>query len=311
AGRFDGGWQFRFEPKFDESGVELEEAWVGKEFRDGKDLVRLGRMKAPFGLEETRSRRHIHFPRFSVLNQFSPAEDHGVFVTGQEGRFEFGYALYNGTGGADEDSEKDVALQGIWHGKGSASTWELGAALTFGRQGQDVGGDGIKNASGMPVLEFAGGSMLDGDRTRLQLEGAWFHGPLMVQAEVLAMRQEATGGGAAETLGVRGFYLDVARTLTGEAMDFHGVASPDESWILALRASSLTFDSDWETPGILTAGTYTDSIESLSLGLNYVPNSHVIVRHAWSHSWYGDTVTRDGAAIDDEGMFTVELQLHF
>ena len=29
-------------------------------------------------------------------------------------------------------------------------------------------------------------TVLDGDRTRLQLEGAWFHGPFMVQAEALA-----------------------------------------------------------------------------------------------------------------------------
>ncbi len=314
AGRFDGGWRFRFEPKFDNSGVELEEAWVGREMLDGEALLRLGRMKAPFGLEEARSRRHIHFPRFSILNQFSPAEDHGLFVTGNAGRFEYGYAIYNGTGGSEQDSGKDIALRGMWHSdpqQASDSSWQLGTSLTFGKQGQAVGGDVIKNASGQGVLEFAPGTGLDGDRLRLNLEAAWFSGPLMVQAELLSVQQEMTGGGASEDVSLHGFYVDIARSLDGNKLDFHGLQAPDDSWLLALRLSSLQISDELATPGLLTAGTYSDSIDSVSLGLNYIPNSHMIIRNAWTHSWYGDTVTLGGAPVDDEGMFTVEMQLHF
>ncbi|MDF1838543.1 MAG: porin [Planctomycetota bacterium] len=314
AGQFDGGWRFRFEPKFDDSGVELEEAWVGREIFDGEALLRLGRMKAPFGLEELRSRRHIHFPRFSILNQFSPAEDHGLFVTGREGRFEYGMAVYNGTGGSEQDDGKDIALSGMWHSANpidSKANWQVGAALTYGKQGQSVGGDPIKNASGQPVLEFAPGAELDGDRLRLALQGAWFSGPLMIQAEALSVQQEVTGGGASEDMDLHGFYVDIARSLTGNDLDFGGVHDPDDSWLLALRLSSLQIGDDLETPGLLTPGTYADSIDSVSLGLHWIPGSHMIVRHAWTHSWYGDTVTIDGADVDDEGMFTVELQLHF
>ncbi len=314
AGRFDGGWRFRFEPKFDDSGVELEEAWVGRELLDGDALLRLGRMKAPFGLEEARSRRHIHFPRFSVLNQFSPAEDHGLFVTGNSGRFEYGYAIYNGTGGEEEDSGKDIALRGMWHSSpdhASGASWQLGTSLTFGKQEQAVGGDVIKNTSGQEVLRYAPGTMLDGDRLRLNLEAAWFAGPLMLQAELLGVQQEMTGGGASEDVSLHGFYLDIARSLGGNNLDFHGIQDPDDSWLVALRLSSLQVSDDLNAAGLLSAGTYTDSIDSVSLGLNYVPSSHIIIRNAWTHSWYGDTVTVDGVPVDDEGMFTVELQLHF
>ena len=311
AGRFDGGWRFRFEPKFDESGVELEEAWVGRELLDGDALLRLGRMKAPFGLEEIRSRRHIHFPRFSILNQFSPAEDHGVFVTGESGRFEYGYAVYNGTGGAEEDSGKDVALHGMWHSEaGGASAWQVGAAATFGRQDRAVGGDGISNAGGREVLEFAAGTMLDGDRLRLGLEGAWFHGPLMVQGELLSVTQEMSNAGA-EDVTISGFYVDVARTLTGEDLDFGGVADPKDSWVAAMRVSSLAFSDDLDGSGLLVGGTFADRIDSVSLGLNYVPNAHMILRSAWTHSWYEETVSIGGESVDDEGLLTLELQLHF
>ena len=314
AGRFDGGWRFRFEPKFDDSGVELEEAWVGREIFDGSAVARLGRMKAAFGLEEIRSRRHIHFPRFSVLNQFSPAEDHGLFVTGQSGRFEYGYSIYNGTGGAEQDSGKDIALHGMWHSPEASpaeASWQLGAALTYGKQGQDVGGDIIKNASGQSVHEFAGGTQLDGDRLRLGLEAAWFSGPLMLQAEYLSVQQEMSGGGASEDVSIQGFYLDIAHSLTGNSLDFHGLEAPNDSWLIALRLSSLQISDELATPGLLTAGTFADSIDSVSLGLNWIPNSHMIIRNAWTHSWYGDTVTIGGQPVDDEGMFTVEFQLHF
>ncbi|MCP5024510.1 MAG: hypothetical protein GY930_22435 [bacterium] len=314
AGSINGGWRFRFEPNFDNSGVELEEAWVGREVLDGDALLRLGRMKAPFGLEEARSRRHIHFPRFSVLNQFSPAEDHGLFVTGYSGRFEYGYAIYNGTGGSEQDSGKDIALRGMWHSapqQKSDSSWQLGTSLTFGKQGHTVGGDVIKNASGQGVLEFAPGTDLDGDRLRVNLEAAWFSGPLMVQAELLSVQQEMTGGGASEDISLHGFYVDIAHSLDGNKLDFHGLEAPDDSWLLALRLSSLRISDELDTPGLLTAGTFSDSIDSVSLGLNYIPNSHMIIRNAWTHSWYGDTVTLGGAPVDDEGMFTVEMQLHF
>jgi phosphate-selective porin len=273
--------------------------------------MRVGRMKAPFGLEEIRSRRNIHFPRFSILNQFSPAEDHGVFVTGEAGRFEYGYAIYNGTGGAEEDSGKDIALHGMWHSEeGGESAWQLGAAATFGPQDRGVGGDAIDNAAGREVLEFAPGTSLHGDRVRLGLEAAWFHGPLMVQAELLQVEQEMENG-TAEDVSITGFYIDLARTLTGESLDFHGPENPKETWLAALRLSTLSISDDLNAPGLLVPSTFTNRIDSVSLGLNWIPNSHMIIRNAWTHSWYGDTVSIGGENVDDEGLLTVELQLHF
>jgi hypothetical protein len=68
SGRVRGGFRFQLEPNFAEDGVELEEAWIGPElphFLGGGAQLQVGRGKAPFGLEEVRSRRHIDFPTFS------------------------------------------------------------------------------------------------------------------------------------------------------------------------------------------------------------------------------------------------------
>jgi len=68
SGRIDEHYLFKFEPNFTEHEVELEEAWAGMELWEGAAVLRVGRMKAPFGLEEVRSRRNIDFPVFSILN---------------------------------------------------------------------------------------------------------------------------------------------------------------------------------------------------------------------------------------------------
>ena len=307
-GSLDGGWCFRFEPKFTEDEVELEESWVGH--RSDAGTLRFGRMKAPFGLEEVRSRRHIHFPRFSLLNQFSPAEDHGVFWNGRAGRLEYAAALYNGTGGGDGDDGKDLALRAMWHADEAAERpWQVGLAATFGDQERSIAGDGIENAAGQDVLEFVTDVELDGQRTRVGLEYAQFFDALMVQAELLAVEEDLRLGGATDAVTYRGAYVDLAWALTGERLTFQGVEDPDDSWVLALRLSTLGLDDD--LAGYVTPGTFTDAITGVSLGLNYVPGPHAILRTALTRSVYGDEPTLGGGVVEHEDLLTVALQLHF
>ena len=309
-GHFDGGWRFRFEPKFDADGVELEEAWAGREIFDG--VLRVGRMKAPFGLEEVRSRRRIHFPKFSILNQFSPAEDHGVFFQAEGERLEYGWALINGTSGAEEDNGKDVVARAMWHfGDPDGRRFHVGLAGTFGEEDFSIAGKTIKNAGGTSVLEFAPLAQLDGTRTRLGLELSYFDGPWMMQAEWLAQEQEMSSGATSGTASVQGAYVDIARALTGENLDFGGVQDPNDSWVAALRLSSLDLSDELSDPAFVTPGTAPGRIDSISLGVSYVPGAHTIWRAAWAHSFYADPVTIGGKSLDDEGLLTVELQLHF
>jgi hypothetical protein len=104
---------FHVEPNFSEDDVELEEAWFGADLGTGGPRLMFGRMKEPFSLEEMLPRRHIDFPGFSILDQFAPAEDHGVTLLGgsRDAPWEYGAAFYNGTGGEDLNSDKDIAAR--------------------------------------------------------------------------------------------------------------------------------------------------------------------------------------------------------
>jgi phosphate-selective porin len=81
--------------------------------------------------------------------------------------------------------------------------------------------------------------------------------------------------------------------------------------VLALRYSALALDEDLESAALVVPGTYTDRISSLSLGLNWIPNEHAILRTAWVQSLYADEVALDRGATDREGALLIEVQLHF
>lgn len=326
SGSFE-GIRFNLEPNFSDDGVELEEAWVGTDLWGGDGRLMFGRMKAPFSLEEVRSRRHIDFPAFSLINQFVPAEDHGVFLKGKSHshRWEYGLAAYNGTGSSDTNSSKDLAGRLMVHPFAGAadSPWtnlQLGLAATWGVQDADVGGDALENEAGLEVVRFAPGAALAGRRTRVGLEAAWFDGPWFLQAEWIDVRQEMEVGAVGEDARFQGGYLTLSRVLTGESKNFAGVR-PDApfdfstgagrgAWILALRLSTLAIDDDLRGAFTLP-GEFTERIDSTSLGLNWVPNDHAILRHALIWSRYDDELALGDGSDDGELSLVIELQLHF
>jgi phosphate-selective porin len=326
AGRFDDFYRFRLEPKFTADEVELEEAWVGLEVAGGDELWMFGRMKAPFGLEEVRSRRHIPFPQFSILNQYSPAEQHGVFVNGRRERWEYGLGLYNGGGGEEGDDGKELATRLMLHpfekrGESHLEHLQLGVAATYGREDRLVAGKSILGAAGTPLMTYAPGARFDGDQLRLGLEAAWYDGPHMAQAEWLWARQHMQGAGGLAQADATGAYLGFQRVLTGEDISFRGVHParpfrPGErqesgAWVAAARLSYLSADSTLTDHALLLPGTFTSNITSLWLGINWILSDHLILRNSYVHSLYAGEVLVDGHTLSTEGALIVELQLHF
>ena len=328
AGRFAGSLHFRVEPNFSADEVKLEEAWIGMEILSRHGLLMAGRMKVPFGLEEVRSRRHINFTRFSILNQFSPAEEHGLFLNGKSdsNRWEYGVSATDGLESGDSDTSVNLAARLMLHpsAQATASKWrnlQLGLAATTGSLNSVAGDHGVQNAAGQDVIGLAEGVGLQGRRTRFGFEAAWFAGPWFVQAEHMLIQQGMTVDGSAEDVDFSGSYLEVAHVLTGESKSFKGV-SPDQpfdpatgsgrgAWVLAARVSELHLDDRLQSGGLAMGGTYTSAIRSVSLGLNWVMNDHMILRQALVRSVYADDVLVGGDSRDGESALLFGLQLHF
>jgi phosphate-selective porin OprO/OprP len=327
-GRFPGGGRFRYEPNFLPEGTEIEEGWLGWDLLGGDARVMFGRMKAPFGLEERNPQGNVDFPRFSILHQFSPQEDHGVFFYGHTRSHVLDYdlAVINGTGSSDTNGAKDVAARFVLRpsaaDEGSAlQHLQFGIAATYGDQDQAVGDEGVDNEAKLPVIRFDDALVLDGERTRIGLEAAWFHGPWFAQAEWAHIEQRMRLATDARDIAFEGAYLTLSHVLTGESKSFERTipSSPCDlekgtgrgAWIVAARYSDLRSDSELLDAGFVEAGTYTSHIRTLSLGLDWVPNEFVIVRNAWLHSWYSQAVVLDDGSSDSEDAFVLELQLSF
>jgi phosphate-selective porin OprO/OprP len=326
AGRFDDIYRFRIEPIFSAHEVELEEAWLGFECPTNDQLWMFGRMKAPFGLEEVRSRRHIPFARFSILNQYSPAEQHGVFANGRKRNLEYGLGLYNGGGDDDGDDGKELAMRAMIHpysgtGRRSLENLQLGVALTYGEEDRSLSGGSIESATGKPLILYSPAASLAGDQVRLGLEAAWFEGPHMAQAEWIWTRQSMDGAVGPVDVDTTGVYVALQRVLTGEDISFGGVrpAHPVRghlgdacgAWVAAARLSYLDTDSALANEGVVLPSTYTSNITSLWLGLNWYLSDHFLVRNSYVHSLYAGHVQVGDHSLSSEGAFIVELQLHF
>ena len=263
GGVFDETYRFLVETKFTADELELEEAWIGADLAANGPRLILGRMKEPFSLEEMLPRKHVDFPKFSILNQFAPAEDHGVTLIGGSlpGPVEYGLADYNSTGGEDLNSDKDVAGRFVvrrWSaGGGALAGLQVGVAAAYGTQNQAIDGAELRTEARVPFLTFEPLAELHGDRTRLGLEGAWLNGPFALLAEVVRIDEDAEGAGGAAELSTDAWYVAASWVLTGEDKTFRGVrpggpfvpgrgrsGCGSGAWQLAARYSELTLGDE-------------------------------------------------------------------
>ncbi len=330
GGKFYDSYLFHVEPKFTESDSELEEAWIGVDLSESGPRLILGRMKEPFSLEEMLPRKHIDFPTFSILNQFAPAEDHGVTLLGGslDAPIEYGLAYYNGTGGEDLNSDKDVAARLVarpWAERGGAVLQRLqfGGAATFGREEGDLASVELLTEAKAPFVTFEPGSRADGERVRLGLEAAWLNGPLALSAEAIEVIVDLAGTGGKVQSTTSGWYAAASWVLTGEKKTFRGV-KPEHPWIpgkerdsglgalqLALRVSELQLDDDLVDGGLVAPTSFTDTVRTWDLGINWYSTAHT---KAMLHVLYTDfdgRIVINGESLSAETTLLLQFQVHF
>jgi phosphate-selective porin OprO/OprP len=327
GGDFYGRYHFNVEPKFTESEVELEEAWIGSDLGRGGARLLLGRMKEPFSLEEMLPRKHFDFPTFSILNQFVPAEDHGVTLLGGslDAPLEYGAALYNGTGGDDLNNDKDIAARLVsrpWARREGSPFQRLqfGGAVTYGRQDADLTGAELVTEAKAPFLAFEPGSRADGERTRLGLEAAWLAGPAAISAELIRVDEDLSGGSGDVQNDTTGWYVSASWVVTGEEKSFRGVkpahpltasAAGPGAFQLALRYSDLDLDEGLIDGGLVAASSFPDGVRTWDVGLNWYTTAHTKVMLHFLHTQYEQDVTIQGDSRGSENALLLQLQVHF
>ena len=329
GGEFERRWLFHLEPKFTESDVDLEEAWVGADLGERGPRLHAGRMKEPFSLEEMIPLRHVDFVNLSILNQLVPAEQHGLTLIGEtaDRSLEFGAAAYTGDGDEEFDSDRGGAVRLVVRpfvssGAPFLEGLQVGGAATWGRAGQDLSGTEFLTEARVPLFEFEPGSEMDGGRTRLGVEAAWLSGPLAISGEAMTTEQEMEGTGGEEDVRAGGWYAAASWVITGETKTFRGV-TPARPFVpgkegsglgavqAAARFSELRLDDDFVSAGLIAPTSFADRVRSLDLGLNWYALYEVRLKVHWLRTAYEDSIVFGGEARRSEDAVLLQFQVNF
>lgn len=209
-------------------------------------LIKVGRFDPDFGLEKATSSKWVTAPERNAAYELADwvnahQNGMGIQVNGTAGPSLYGSLGLHAKDQNDEDGDsvKQLNLRGVF-----APLHEAGNVLHLGvnlarRSLDDTAADTrIRSRLGMRGVATAGGNDAGtngnrlllagannqpagayGDDTAWGVEAAWAMGPLSVQSEYLKRELEADDA-AYQDIEAKGYYAQVAYTLTGEARDY-------------------------------------------------------------------------------------------
>ncbi len=285
-------WAYLLTVDIDDDAEEasVDEAWIKYAGFNNVDLI-VGRLKAPFGLEELISDKYISTIERSAIyeagNFLSGKPDFQVAAQGQWHNFS-GQIHFIDEGEEDDDSSDSFSVAArianrFLFGNQETKTHfaHLGAAYAvrdFGNAGSSMD---FRSRLGVHTIgdrPTAGNDVVVEDATQFGLEGAYVNGPLSLQSEYLTADFDGESSSlAGADVDVDGFYVTATYTLTGESRGYKSSTNkfdkikPNGSlgaWELVAKYEDGEVDIDNNPNG-------DAEYDITTLGVNWYPNSNV------------------------------------
>lgn len=290
---------------------------------------RMGQFKVPFTLENIQSHKYIDFAERSIAvdNMRLPSRDIGAMLHGRlaDGLFEYQLAVLSGAGEnrSDDNSAKDLAGRLVlrpFRGVDSEALRgaQFGVSGTWGEQDELLFGRPFLTVGGTEFVDFALGTALRGDRSRLAAEFAWLVGPASLKTEWMWMWLEDLRGPA-----VRGdfrfdsWYLSASYLLTGEkkVLDrivprrrFNPFRGTWGAWELAARYSLFRSDDDLFRLGLASGSSRADAF---TVGISWYLNELLRLTFNYERTEFEDDLVIGGELLDEEDVLLLQTQLEF
>jgi phosphate-selective porin OprO and OprP len=342
----------RFYTQYEFQGNEpsnLVDAYVDAFY--GRQALRFGQFKEPFGLEwQTRDKAILTAER-SMTQYLSPARGLGAMLHGTLGQelLHYGIGVFNADGddgatrGTQEDSPEIAARLVVAPFKGTNYSWirnfQVGgsfsqadielANLNFRVKSAGMVGTAYNIYTLGQNTKF--GVLQDvQSRRRLGVEAAWCYGPLLLQGEYVTLRFTGLkpAGQPAADADFSAWHAGVAYAVTGEPWVLrHGIPQPVQplhvfqpgasGWgalVVTARLERFEGDEAWITPSAFVSVRQADAY---TISLNWVPLPMVRVIGDFTYTDLSDPVrTRvnpDGSVdyITEETVFTVRFSIDF
>ena len=301
---------------------------------------KLGRFKAPVGLEQLQSDSWTFFNERSIASNLEPSRDLGIQAWGVvwDGRLDYAVGVFNGvadgasSNNTDFDNDKTLAARvyvspfknqdgSVLHGL------SFGVGGSFGRNKTAAGRTGGYRTDGQQTFfAYQAATIADGASWRLAPQFDYRRGPFGLLGEYVVSTVNVRPGatGAKAELRNEAWQLAAGCVLTGENSSPGGVVprvpfSPTGgAWgamELAARAASLKIDDGSYPLYAAITGTASEAA-SFGLGLNWYLNRAVVFKFDYYQTEFGfnpaaPAVSTAAILRQDEKVFISRFQFGF
>jgi phosphate-selective porin OprO/OprP len=304
-----------FKVQYDFAGGDADfmDTYLGFTDVVGEADVKVGHFKEPFSLEELTSSKYLTFLERSLPNALSPGRNTGVGISDASGDVTWSLGMFRTSGSDGDDvggpSQEYSATARVTftpvYADGGDEVLHLG--LAYSDRSADDGvvsfATGPENHQAPDVVDT--GDIIADGYGLLGLEGAWVHGPLSLQAELIQASVDAADGSEPEFVGhyfyAGWFVTDGDRRNYDRRSAAFGRVKPEANYgtegngalELTARLSALDLDG---------AGVPGGKLDDFTLGVNWYlnPNTRVMLNY----------VTGDEGGIDREAVLA-RFQIDF
>ena len=298
---------------------------------------KLGRFKAPVGLELLQSDSATFFVERSLVSNLVPNRDLGVQVGGSftDGAFAYAVGIFNGvadatsTSNVDFDNDKDVVgrvfAQPFKNNKGSSlQGLGLGIAASLGREkGPAAVTAGYKTDGQQTFFKYNSTVVADGRIWRVSPQAYYYSGPFGALGEyvVSTVNARPSATGAKTALQNKAWQLVAGFVLTGEDASFTSVVpqqpfSWDDgtwgAWQIVARYSNLRLDGNI-FPLFASPAINASEASSAGIGLNWYLSKTVRTSLDYFQTRFNNPVPVSSTQIlrQDEQALITRFQLSF
>jgi len=244
--------------------------------------LRLGKYKAPIGIELLQAPTDITFIDFAYSTYFTPNRDTGAMLYGSLGGWDTQLAVLSGTsdyGSSDKDSDSGRSLVIRTIGKPFADLKGLDVGFAASTERRNGSGSSSQLSTyrgiGRPTLfSYSSGVYANGTFYRLAPQFTYYSGPFGLLGEYVVSGQDISNGSSSATVVHGAWQLQAQYYLTGESASYKYVGpksayNPEKdqwgAWQVAARVGQAQFDGAAFSYG----SGYKASLET-TVGLNWI-----------------------------------------
>jgi phosphate-selective porin OprO/OprP len=320
---------FRFMPDFGRNNPQIQEAYI--EFKSLPFAkLRIGKFKAPIGLEVLQQDRVTTFTERSLASDLLPLRYMGAQVSGAviSNTITYAAGYFNGSNDGSNGNfqwiqANEAAARLFFH---PFATTGVKAIRQFGIGVAGSAGDhhgplaGLKTIAQSTFFKYSSTALANGQHNRLSGQAYYYVGPFGVMSEQVISSQDVRNSGVTRRLKNEAWEVTGSVVLTGEKTSYTGIRprrsfEPNKGLShlgaleFAVRYSQVRIDGD-TFPLFANPKTAAREAKELGIGMNWYLNRYTKLVTDYEHTTFRMALN-SVTPLHDEDVLMSRIQLAF